>query len=672
MQNNPQQQDKHPRKHKVVDGKEETKLSTPDLISDISQLIPVPISSGTGSKATESTSAERGKLGSHESSKTCPATKSAGHLRRTHPAQTKTGAHGRTDEAKSGNPSIREKEATEDSSKNKEGTNKISRGKMESLNQEDNRQVTVSPKQDENLLKMKDEKTRISRVKVERSGGRSSPVSGDSSHLNYKDDHVNTLKGTRATTVENSPSPGHKIGHAQAELVKESEVNLEKAGEGNSSVISSCLKTRDEESTQSVEKSHFDYKMKPPAQLQQKEVKAELCSDGFDREKEDKMIPDEVMSRVERISDIFVTTTVEQRYRDEVPETRDFNKATHVEYLDKEDREFESGEKSGTLFEMESVVKLETHSENKLEGKRELEKEYSENTRSVTAEDQSKIEMTQTDTKSQSEEVPVFNEKGVTIGESKQLNESQRHFMSDDQDPETSEVKSKPCPMECSSTSRENNVTEVTSSPGEYSDGESDISEVSSVHTSDLSSFDEDVSSAGESYEAYDRSRPPQTETSEHGVHEDQLTMHMQSERLSARRRSTRISSRRSTKDGESETSEGEGHKTPTVSSRERPRGDKASRKPRSESGKGSRESGTVKRGRGRPRKDERRATHDSAGQIRRSRARVHDGRDKTGEGRDKTKRSQRTIKRTRCYSPSSEGTREVFLPRKKSRDGPS
>lgn len=582
-------------------------------------------------------------------------------MRRTHPSQTKTCAHGRTDEAKSGNPSIREKEATEDSSKIKEGNNKISRGKMESLNQEDNRQVTMSPKQDENLLKMKDEKARISRVKVERSGGRSSPVSGDSSHLNYKDDHVNTLKGTRATTVENS-----KTSHTQAELVKESEVNLEKAGEGDSSVISSCLKTRDEESIPSVEKSHFDYKVKPPAQLQQKEVKAELCSDGFDREKEDKKSPGELMSRVERISDIFITTTVEQ-ICDEVPETRDVNSAAHAGYIEKEDREFESGE---TLFEMESVVKLETHSENKFEGKRELENEYSESTRSVTAEDQSKIEMTQTDTKSQGEEVPVFSEKGTTIGETNQLNESQRHFMSYDKDPGTSEVKSKPCPVECSSTSREN--TEVASSPGEYSDGESDISEVSSVHTSDLSSFDEDISSAGESYEAYDDRRPPETETSELGVHEDQFTTHMQSERVSARRRSTRISSRRSTKDGESEMSEGEGPKTPTVSSRERPRGDKASRKPRSKSGKGSRESGTVKRGRGRPRKDERRATRDSAGQIRRSRARLHDGRDKTGEGRDKTKRSQRTIKRTRCYSPSSEGTREVFLPRKKSRDGPS
>ena len=49
MQNNPQKQDKQPRKHKMVDGKEETKLSTPEVISDISQLIPVPSSSsGTG------------------------------------------------------------------------------------------------------------------------------------------------------------------------------------------------------------------------------------------------------------------------------------------------------------------------------------------------------------------------------------------------------------------------------------------------------------------------------------------------------------------------------------------------------------------------------------------------------------------------------------------------
>ena len=50
MQKHPQRQDKQPRKHKMVDNKEETKPSTSDVISDISQLIPVPSSSGTCSK----------------------------------------------------------------------------------------------------------------------------------------------------------------------------------------------------------------------------------------------------------------------------------------------------------------------------------------------------------------------------------------------------------------------------------------------------------------------------------------------------------------------------------------------------------------------------------------------------------------------------------------------
>lgn len=47
MQSHPQRQDKHLRKYKTVDTKEEAKPSTSEVISDISQLIPVPSSSGT-------------------------------------------------------------------------------------------------------------------------------------------------------------------------------------------------------------------------------------------------------------------------------------------------------------------------------------------------------------------------------------------------------------------------------------------------------------------------------------------------------------------------------------------------------------------------------------------------------------------------------------------------
>ena len=85
----------------------------------------------------------------------------------------------------------------------------------------------------------------------------------------------------------------------------------------------------------------------------------------------------------------------------------------------------------------------------------------------------------------------------------------------------------------------------------------------------------------------------------------------------------------------------------------------------------------TVKRRRGRPRKEEAHASSHSTNQRRRSRIRDPDDISSTAGRRgsgveDRSKRSQRQIKRTRCYSPSSEGTREVFLPRKRSRDGNS
>lgn len=47
-QKHPQNQDKSTRKHRTVDSKEDTKPLTSEVISDISQLIPVPCSSGTG------------------------------------------------------------------------------------------------------------------------------------------------------------------------------------------------------------------------------------------------------------------------------------------------------------------------------------------------------------------------------------------------------------------------------------------------------------------------------------------------------------------------------------------------------------------------------------------------------------------------------------------------
>ncbi|XP_022778845.1 biorientation of chromosomes in cell division protein 1-like 1 [Stylophora pistillata] len=212
------------------------------------------------------------------------------------------------------------------------------------------------------------------------------------------------------------------------------------------------------------------------------------------------------------------------------------------------------------------------------------------------------------------------------------------------------------------------------SSMGEYSDGASDISEVSSVHTSDLSSFDDDDDEGEEAEETKKMTEKRELED-EGDTERESVFQSEQNSDSAPRRRSTRISSRRSTKEGESETSEGETTKEERTSSHKRRHGGKK-RKPSSESKKVRSVSDVDKpRRRGRPRKDERRVSGQSVSQFRHSRMRYREDSGATtdrGESDSKesrSTRSQRQIKRTRCYSPSSEGTREVFLPRKRSRD---
>ena len=213
------------------------------------------------------------------------------------------------------------------------------------------------------------------------------------------------------------------------------------------------------------------------------------------------------------------------------------------------------------------------------------------------------------------------------------------------------------------------------SSMGEFSDSASDISDVSSVHTSDLSSFDDEDD---EEEEAEGTKKTIEKRELE-GDGDTERTSMSQSEQNSGaapRRRSTRISSRRSTKEGESETSEGEASKEKHRSSHKRRHGEKRTRKPGPEGNKVRSVSDVDKpRRRGRPRKDDRRVSSQSGSQIRHSRAREREDsgattdRSESDTKESRSTRSQRQIKRTRCYSPSSEGTREVFLPRKRSRD---
>ena len=227
---------------------------------------------------------------------------------------------------------------------------------------------------------------------------------------------------------------------------------------------------------------------------------------------------------------------------------------------------------------------------------------------------------------------------------------------------------------------------ERVSSTGDVSDVDSDISEVSSVHTSDLSSFDEEVSSASYDDDDIGEQKGEAAVSNENtNMETDQIPAQgQQHPDAPTRRRSTRISSRRSTKE-EEEDEDGRGNDGQMKEkSRDSPRRKRRGRRRRRESdprmsAEGQRESSpAIKRRRGRPRKNERRISSSSENQRRHSRWHSHgesssattersSGHNKESNRR---KRSQRQIKRTRCYSPSSEGTREVFLPCKRSRVG--
>lgn len=204
---------------------------------------------------------------------------------------------------------------------------------------------------------------------------------------------------------------------------------------------------------------------------------------------------------------------------------------------------------------------------------------------------------------------------------------------------------------------------------GDQSDVQSDISEVSSVHTSDLSSFDDEVSSVTDEDEEQN-SHIDESDVDgvmEHIVEGDDQ-VNIQQEGLL--RRSRRISSRRSTREDESEQNDMTREQAKSVTNYDTSGGDICEVQT-SENQEGV----MAKRKRGRPRKTERPPSY--VGHVRtqqererrsRRRHRIEKGDNDPSDVGKARKRSQRRIKRTRCYSPSSEGTREVHLPYKRSR----
>ena len=547
---------------------------------------------------------------------------------------------------------------------------------------------------------MKDEKTKISKVKVEKSyvgGGHSALVAGHSSSLNSQDEKISSCKGTHEIFAQSQCSPAGESGVSQGEVVKLSQVKVEKANDNGSNVGSflECkvkVKVKEERSKAFGGKMQSENSESATVQFQQQEevVETELKPPGDSEKEHSKKLPEEGTSKigagVQRNENSMRTLFEVKSGKDD--EWYDVG----VSHTDSESKvnELQSIEQWLATHKLtETVGRLERKVENKQEGNKGLEPESSARMISATASDLTSAKGIEIPATKYVEELTTDNKERAAeiicgMDESqKQIASDENSFLSIHKDVEVkAESVSEKTSLEASFLSRE--YVGEASSVGEYSDGESDISEVSSVHTSDLSSFDEEISSSSESYEQGENERAHETESSKRDKNEDQemSSAQLQSEQefdaAAPRRRSTRISSRRSTKEGESEASEGEGSYIRTDSTRKRRNGEKRERKPRRETAKGQRESGRERRGRGRPRKDDRRGSDHSSSQMRRSRTHDRDGNRRTGERtesdsrEDRTKRSQRTIKRTRCYSPSSEGTREVFLPRKRSRDDPS
>ena len=616
-------------------------------------------------------------MGLQESCKSAASVKGIQQVKKSHLTQGKASSPG--------SPSYR-KEQTEESSRTKEGKNRISRVKMESVSRDDHSHMLA--KSEESAHKLKDDKPKISRVKLENfnpSESVSSPLAVVSDSLNFLEVKTDTLtEGTQSL----GPSQLCQTGE-EGDVTGLLQVKSEKTNESERSVLSSLedkVQVKSEESGTTGIKTELE--SSEPAILHGHE----RIVDGDESEGRLKVMDDEICrpeAGIQRSDHSAVTTIVEETKNQRVPE-----KNTGAAIVDLKKTKASDGEDKleSSNESTELVDKTELTRENKLEDIKDLDTESEITSINVLTPDVSKertVDLPATRDVDEAEEKLLSSEEaGATDMASVNEKSFQEQSLSDERgllssqkhDMVRSEVGSNK--VELKSMERDHDHAGHTSSSDENSDVESDISEVSSVHTSDLSSFDDEISSSSvcsdEQVEVAGK-----TEANEEPKSEVQDKSNTQSQTAIASdtapmRRSTRISSRRSTKDGESDQSGEEGGKAITAEShRQRRHGEKRQRKTHSKTSKERGDHSTVKRRRGRPRKEEAHASSHSTNQRRRSRIRDPDdsssaaGRRGSG-AEDRSKRSQRQIKRTRCYSPSSEGTREVFLPRKRSRDGNS
>ena len=617
-------------------------------------------------------------MGVQESSKSAATVKGIQQVKKSHLTQGKASSPG--------SPSCR-KEQTEESSRNKEGKYRISRVKMESLSRDDHSHMLA--KSEESAHKLKDDKPKISRVRPENFNPNesvSSPLAVVSDSLNFLEGKTNALTEAIQSLA---PSQLCQTGE-EGDVTGLLQVKSEKTNDSERSVLSSLegkVQVKSEESGTTGIKTEVESSERAILHGQEKIV------DGDENEGRVKVMDDEISrpeAGIQRSDYCAATTIVEETKDRRVPE-----KNTDAAIVDEKKTKASDGEDKleSSKESTDLVDEMELTRENKLDDIKDLETESEITNINVLTSDVSKertVDLPATRDVDEPEEKLLSSEKaGATDMASVNEKSFQEQSLSDERgllslqkdDIVRSEVSSNKVELE--SMERDHDHAGHTSSSDEHSDVESDISEVSSVHTSDLSSFDDEISSSSVSSDEQDE-EAGKTEANEEPKSEVQDKSNSQSQTENASdaapmRRSTRISSRRSTKEGESEQSGGEGGKATTAEShRQRRRGEKRQRKTHSKTSKERSDYSTVKRRRGRPRKEEAHASSHSTNQRRRSRIRDRDDNISSAAGRrgsgaeDRSKRSQRQIKRTRCYSPSSEGTREVFLPRKRSRDGNS
>lgn len=681
----PQAQEKHNRKHKTSDEKEDNKSSSSDvkrdIISNISQLIPIPGPPATVVKTSE---AADKKLGAQDSIKSGTSSKGFQTVKKFHSAQGKSmSLAGRSEETRTGSP-VNERLQADDSSRAKEGKSKTSRVKAESLSRDDGRN---SPKVEDCSHKM----SKTTRVKVESTNPGENCVPSMVENRNSVKNQ-GEISSSYAEKHENL-NPVH-VSPVAEEIVLE-----EKTDKGNESVSAVTRESKTslkEEKSETFETREQKNLSKNLPHQQEEEVKAgsemKVLDDCIKQEHE-KILLDEVpkLDTGAQRNDSFETAKVVEEIPEgqsrnamkpgvdgTVPPLNENKMQESVERLEPAMEPVENiditlgttgGEKSAADDDEVTQSSASVHSGQKVT-----------DLPTVQGGTEKVIEESPSDTKLGNLELITLSDtlwRHSLPEESQELQSQQKeNLVKGDSGLEK--------PSSVASSMAREDLGQV-SSTGEYSDGESDVSEVSSVHTSDLSSFDGEISSGSELYDEDDGTQeegePEKREQHTDGDKEQtNLSQSEQDSDAIPRRRSTRISSRRSTKEGESEISENEAsRKDSRDSSRKRRHGEKRNKKPRPEIIKGQQSESDLEkpRRRGRPRKDDQRMSSHSESQIRRSRTRhrEHDSTATERSGSDsresRSKRSQRQIKRTRCYSPSSEGTREVFLPRKRSRDDP-